>query len=74
MLPPGDPVKIAFTTLQTRQDEYGMLFAIQFLNGTEKAIYSYSAFTSDGSVDTQQSIKTLGGRTLNGNHLRILPG
>ena len=43
-----------------------MLFAIQFLNGTEKAIYSYSVFTSDGSVDTQQSIKTLGGITLNG--------
>ena len=62
----GDPVKIAFTTLQTRQDQYGMLFAIQFLNGTEKAIYSYSVFTSDGSVDTQQSIKTLGGITLNG--------
>ena len=63
----GDAVKIAFTTLQTRQDEYGLLFAIQILNGTEKAIHSYSVFTSDGSVDTQQSIKTLGNITVNGN-------
>ena len=63
----GDPVKIAFTTLQTRSDEYGMLFAIQFLNGTEKAIHSYSASTSDGSVDTQQSIKNLGFIAFNEN-------
>ena len=62
----GDPVKIAFTTLQTRKDQYGMLFAIRFLNATDKAIFTYSAFTSDGSVDTQQSIRTLGGLTVNG--------
>ena len=60
-------VKIAFTTLQTRQDQYGMLFAIKFLNNTEKAIASYSAYTSAGGVDTGQSIKTLGGLTVNGN-------
>ena len=60
-------VKIAFTTLQTRKDQYGMLFAIRFLNNTEKAIASYSAYTSAGGVDTGQSIKTLGGLTVNGN-------
>ena len=60
-------VKIAFTTLQTRQDQYGMLIAIRFLNNTEKAIESYSAYTSAGGVDTQQSIKTIGGLTVNGN-------
>ena len=60
-------VKIAFTTLQTRQDQYGMLFAMKFLNNTEKAIESFSAYTSAGGVDTGQSIKTLGGLTVNGN-------
>ena len=60
-------VKIAFTTLQTRQDQYGMLIAIRFLNNTEKAIESYSAYTSAGGVDTLQSIKNLGGLTVNGN-------
>ena len=60
-------VKIAFTTLQTRQDQYGMLIAMKFLNNTEKAIESYSAYTSAGGVDTLQSIKTLGGLTVNGN-------
>ena len=59
--------KIAFTTPQTRQDQYGMLFAIRFLNNTEKAIESFSAYTSAGAVDTVQSIKTLGGLTVNGN-------
>ena len=60
-------VKIAFTTLQTRQDQYGMLFAIKFLNNTEKAIEAYSVYTSAGGVDTVQSIKTLGRLTVNGN-------
>ena len=44
-----------------------MLFAITFLNNTEKAIESFSAYTSAGAVDTVQSIKTLGGLTVNGN-------
>ena len=44
-----------------------MLFAIRFLNNTEKAIASYSVYTSAGGVDTGQSIKTLGGLTVNGN-------
>ena len=60
-------VKIAFTTPQTRQDQYGMFFAIRFLNNTKNAIASYSAYTSAGGVDTGQSIKTLGGLTVNGN-------
>ena len=65
-------VKIAFTTLQTRQDQYGMLFAIKFLNNTEKAIQSFSAYTSAAGVDTGQSIKTLGGLTVNGNTYEYL--
>ena len=44
-----------------------MLFAIKFLNNTEKAIESFSAETSAGSVETSQSIRTLGGLTVNGN-------
>ena len=60
-------VKIAFTTLQNWQDQYGVLFAMKFLNNTEKAIESFSAYTSAGGVDTGQSIKTLGGLTVNGN-------
>ena len=67
-------VKIAFTTLQTRQDQYGIYFAIKFLNNTEKAIASYSAYTSAGGVDTGQSIKTLGGLTVNGNTYEYFPG
>ena len=61
-------VKIAFTTLQTRQDQYRMLFAIKFLNNTEKAVESYSAYTSAGGVDTGQSIKPLAGLTVNGKN------
>ena len=45
-------VKIAFTTPQTRKDQYGMLFAMRFLNNTKNAIASYSAYTSAGGVDT----------------------
>ena len=63
---PGDPVKIAFTTLQTRKDQYGMIFAMRFPNDTDKALNSYSVFTSDGSVDTAHSIKSLGDLTVNG--------
>ena len=59
--------KIAFTTLQTRRDQYGMFFAMRFLNNTKNAIESYSAYTSAGSVNTLHSIKSLGGLTVNGN-------
>ena len=61
-------VKIAFTTPQIRKDQYGMLFAMRFLNNTENAIASYSAYTSAGGVDTGQSIKTLGRLTVNGKN------
>ena len=61
-------VKIAFTTPQTRKDQYGMLFAMRFLNNTKNAIASYSAYTSAGGVDTGQSIKTLGRLTVNGKN------
>ena len=66
----GDSLtKIAFTTPQTRQDQYGMLFAVKFLNETDKADNSMSAFTDAGGVDTQESIKGLlpNGITVNGN-------
>ena len=59
--------KIAFTTPQTRKDQYGMSFAVKFLNETEKAIESFSAFTDAGGVDTQESIKGLGTITVNRN-------
>ena len=61
--------KIAFTTPQTRQDQYGMLFAVRFLNETVKAENSMSAFTDAGGVDTLESIKGLNsnGLTVNGN-------
>ena len=61
--------KIAFTTPQTRQDQYGMLFAVKFLNETDKADNSMSAFTDAGGVDTQESIKGLlpNGIIVNGN-------
>ena len=64
--------KIAFTTPQNRRDQYGMLFAIKFLNKTEKAINSFFAYTSAGAVDTSQSIKSLGGLTVNGNTYEYL--
>ena len=60
-------VKIAFTTLQTRKDQYGMFFAMRFLNNTKNAIESYSVYTSAGSVNTLQSIKALGGLTVQFN-------
>ena len=66
----GDSLtKIAFTTPQTRQDQYGMLFAVKFLNETQKADESMSAYTDAGGVDTLQSIKGLtNGITVNGNN------
>ena len=61
--------KIAFTTPQTRQDQYGMLFAVRFLNDTVEAEDSMSAFTDAGGVDTVEQIKGLNsvGLTVNGN-------
>ena len=59
--------KIAFTTPQTRQDQYGMLFAVRFLNETGKAEDSMSVFTDAGGVDTTESIKGLNSVGLNVN-------
>ena len=59
--------QIAFTTPQTRQDQYGMLFAVKFLADTEKADDSMSVITVSGGVNTTQSIKGLGAITVNGN-------
>ena len=61
--------KIAFTTPQTRQDQYGMLFAVRFLNDTVKAEDSMSVFTDAGGVDTLEQIKGLNsvGLVVNGN-------
>ena len=52
--------RIAFTTPQTRKDQYGMIFCVKFLNDTENALESKSAFTAAGGVSTMESIKTLG--------------
>ena len=52
--------RIAFTTPQTHQDQYGMLFAVRFLAETENALESKSASTASGDVYTTQSIKNLG--------------
>ena len=62
--------KIAFTTPQTRQDQYGMLFAVRFLNETVKAEDSMSVFTDAGGVDTTESIKGLNSVGLNVNGYR----
>ena len=59
--------QIAFTTTQTRQYQYGMLFGVKFLADTGKALESKSASTASGGVYTAQSIKNLGSITLNGN-------
>ena len=59
--------RIAFTTPQTRQDQYGMLFSVKFLAETGKALESKSASTAAGGVYTGQSIKNLGSISVNGN-------
>ena len=64
----GDPsTRIAFTSPQLRQDQYGMLFAVKFLHDTEKANESMSVMTDEGGVNVGQSIKGLGAITVNGN-------
>ena len=60
-------VRIAFTSPQLRQDQYGMLFAVKFFNDTEKADESMSVMTNAGGVNVGQSIKGLGAMTVNGN-------
>ena len=59
--------RIAFTSPQLRQDQYGMLFAVKFLHDTEKANESMSVMTDEGGVNVGQTIKGLGAITVNGN-------
>ena len=59
--------EIAFSTPQTREDQYGMIFSVKFLAETGKALKSKSATTSWGNVNTTQSIKSIGSINLNGN-------
>ena len=57
--------RIAFTSPQLRQDDYGMSFAVKFLHDTDKAIESMSVMTDEGGVNVVQSIKGLGAITIN---------
>ena len=59
--------EIAFSTPQTREDQYGMIFSVKFLDETGKALKTKSAFTDTGNVNTSQSIKSIGSINLNGN-------
>ena len=62
----NDPqVRIAFTSPQLRQDVYGMTFAVKSLYDTGKAAESMSVMTDEGGVNVGQSIKGLGGITVN---------
>ena len=61
--------EIVFTTRQTRQDQYGVLFCVKFLVETGKALTSKSSYTVNQKteISTEQSIKSLGSITLNEN-------
>ena len=63
---PNGETKITVETGKTRQDQYGVLFAVKFLNGTEKALASEQPFTTNGGIDTTHSIKNIGSVILNG--------
>ena len=56
----GGETKITVETGKVRQDQYGVLFAVKFLNETEKALVREQPFTTNGGVDTTHSIKTIG--------------
>ena len=57
-------------TGKTRQDQYGVLFAVKFLNGTEKALARELPFTNNGGISTTHQIKTIGSVILNGEVYR----
>ena len=59
--------QITFTTHQTRQDQYGMLFSVKFLAETGNALESKSVSTASGPVYTSQSIKKLGSISVYGD-------
>ena len=63
---PSGETKITVETGTTRQDQYGVLFAVKFLNDTGKALVSEQPFTTNIRVDTTHSIKNIGSVNLNG--------
>ena len=63
---PNGETKITVETGKTRQDQYGVLFAVKFLNDTGKALASEQPFTTNVRVDTTHSIKNIGSVNLNG--------
>ena len=67
--------RISFTTPQTRQDGYGMLFSVKFLSETDKALKSESAYTNVQGVYTTQSIRKIGsvGNTYHYFLVRVAP-
>ena len=63
---PSGETKITVETGKTRQDQYGVLFAVKFLNETGKALVREQPFTTNIRVDTTHSIKNIGSVNLNG--------
>ena len=63
---PNGETKITVETGKVRQDQYGVLFAVKFLNDTGKALAGEQPFTTNGGVDTTHSIKNMGSVNLNG--------
>ena len=53
---PNGETKITMETGKTRQDQYGVLFAVKFLNGTEKALAREQPFTNNGGISTTHPI------------------
>ena len=66
----GGETKITVETGKVRQDQYGVLFAVKFLNDTEKALAREQPFTTNARVDTTHSIKNIGSVNLNGEVYR----
>ena len=63
---PNGETKITVETGKVRQDQYGVLFAVKFLNDTGKALAREQPFTTNARVDTTHSIKNIGSVNLNG--------
>ena len=61
---------ITVETGKVRQDQYGVLFAVKFLNETGKALAREQPFTINVRVDTTHSIKNIGSVNLNGEVYR----
>ena len=67
-------LKLPWKRGKTRQDQYGVLFAVKFLNGTEKALAREQPFTNNGGISTTHQIKNIGSVILNGEVLSVLSG